>query len=57
VHKVSDASSARYGRYLTPAQFTGRYAPSASTVLGSPNGLSFLAGLAPHSRLIPSVRH
>jgi hypothetical protein len=56
VHKVSDASSARYGRYLTPAQFTGRYAPSASTVLGSPNGLSFLAGLAPHSRLIQSVR-
>ncbi|HEX3833706.1 MAG TPA: protease pro-enzyme activation domain-containing protein, partial [Solirubrobacteraceae bacterium] len=29
---VSDPSSASYGRYLTPAQFAGRYAPSASTV-------------------------
>jgi subtilase family serine protease len=27
-----------------------------STGLGSPNGLSFLAGLAPHSRLVTSVR-
>ena len=32
IAKVSDPSSASYGRYPTPAQFTARYAPSASTV-------------------------
>lgn len=32
IAKVSDPSSASYGRYLTPAQFTARYAPSAATV-------------------------
>jgi subtilase family serine protease len=31
IAKVSDPSSPSYGGYLTPAQFTARYAPSAST--------------------------
>jgi subtilase family serine protease len=32
ITQVSNPSSADYGHYLTPAQFTARYAPSASTV-------------------------
>ena len=38
---VSDPASPRYGRYLTPAQFRNRYAPSAATVAAA---RSFFAG-------------